>query len=334
MTVYPTVSLVAACHYALTTSKKETDKSFGKRLTDEYAKRLLAPDDWFSYWRLNCNIVALHSLFNHEQTKDQYAMENKWTFLKEGSDRGVPVSPFLKTPALVIKHKNEEGGMGIFFYKNALEGGDWILQERIHNSEWVNSLLPESAPLSTFRVITCSKASVMTEEGESLPPRKDCVKALSCVFRAGRKNAQTDHDSILFDVDVKTGVIGRGTVNANWYKLGASAILSTPWRSRSKNDYHEHPDADGVMVSGNHVPGLQDMLHLVEQAHYDMTPHVPFAGWDVVLSADKKVPVCLLEVNLSCNFFRGSFDQQYYLDSIEAFMEKLQAQRLALDAES
>ena len=123
-------------------------------------------------------------------------------------------------------------------------------------------------------------------------------------------------------------------MNANWYKLGASAILSTPWRSRSKNDYHEHPDADGVMVSGNHVPGLQDMLHLVEQAHYDMTPHVPFAGWDVVLSADKKVPVCLLEVNLSCNFFRGSFDQQYYLDSIEAFMEKLQAQRLALDAES
>jgi hypothetical protein len=41
-----------------------------------------------------------------------------------------------------------------------------------------------------------------------------------------------------------------------------------------------------------------------------MCPRVPFVGWDVVLSADPKLPVCLLEVNLSCNFFCGSFDKK------------------------
>mmetsp|Transcript_7536 Transcript_7536/g.9844 ORF Transcript_7536/g.9844 Transcript_7536/m.9844 type:complete len:455 (+) Transcript_7536:155-1519(+) len=331
LSVYPTVSFVAACHYALTSGWK-SKVSFGKRLTDEYARRLLAPDDWFSYWRLNCNVVALHSLFNYKETKDEYAMENKWTFLREGMERGVPVSPILKMPALVVKHKNEEGGMGIFFYKNATEGGDWVLQERIENSEWVTSLLPSNAPLSTFRVITCSKAYTMaTGPSEPLPPREKCVKALSCVFRAGRKGAATDHDAILFDVDVNTGLIQRGTVNANWYKLGASAVASCPWRSRASQDYQTHPDGDGIAVSGNYVPDIQGMLQLVEQAHYDMCPNVPFAGWDVVLSADENVPVCLLEVNLSCNFFRGSFDIKYYLDFIDSAFEKLQAQRLAMD---
>lgn len=49
---------------------------------------------------------------------------------------------------------------------------------------------------------------------------------------------------------------------------------------------------------------------MVEESHFKMCPDVPFAGWDVVLSSDPKVPVCLLEVNLSCNFFRGSFDKK------------------------
>lgn len=42
------------------------------------------------------------------------------------------------------------------------------------------------------------------------------------------------------------------------------------------------------------------------RAHYLMLPDVPFVGWDVALT-DKGI--YLLEVNLSCNFFRGSFDK-------------------------
>ncbi|KAL7573771.1 hypothetical protein ACA910_007800 [Epithemia clementina (nom. ined.)] len=339
LTVYPTVSWIAACHYALTTTT-ETTKSISamaKRLTDEYARRLLAPDDWFSYWRLNCNVVALHSLFNEKESAKDYEMENKWTFLQEGQKRGVPVSPFMDLPAIVVKHRNEEGGMGIFFYKNATVGGDWIIQERIENSEWVSSLLPPNAPLSTFRFITCSKAFAMMDNGSNtkaaLPDRSLCIKALSCVFRAGRKGAATDHSSILFDVDVQSGLIRRGTTNSNWYQLGLAALLTCPWRSREdRDDYQTHPDGNGIAVSGNYIPDMEGIVRLVEQAHYDMCPTVPFAGWDVVLSADPKLPVCLLEVNLSCNFFRGSFDKKYYLDFIESNFEKLQAQRLATDA--
>jgi hypothetical protein len=147
---YPTVSLAAALQQYVATRGQSS-------ISQEYARRLLAPNDWFSYWRLNCNIVALHSLLNDMPT--DYEMENKWTFLQEGVARNVPVSPFMTSPeGMVVKHRNEEGGMGIHFFKNAACGGDWILQERIQNSPWVATLLPPNAPLSTFRVITCSRA--------------------------------------------------------------------------------------------------------------------------------------------------------------------------------
>ena len=296
LTAYPAVSLVASIH-------KWFMSKFETSLGEEYGTRLLAPDDWFSYWRLNCNVVGLHALLNDMPAG--YTMENKWTFLDEGAKLGVPVSPFLKTPAIVVKHRNEEGGMGIFFYKNATAGGDWIIQETISNSDWVSTLLPPNAPLSTFRVITQSRASIYPKT----TPQVHDVKALSCVFRAGREGAATDHDSILFDVDVNSGLIRGGTTNAHWYRLGLHEVLPgrCPWRSH--HGYQTHPDGD-IAVSGNYVPNMKSMLALVEESHFKLCPDVPFAGWDVVLSADPSLPVCLLEVNLSCNFFRGSFDKK------------------------
>lgn len=47
--------------------------------------------------------------------------------------------------------------MGLFFFKNATAGGDWIIQERLENDAFVSSLLPEKAPLSTMRVISASR---------------------------------------------------------------------------------------------------------------------------------------------------------------------------------
>ena len=297
LTIYPSICLIASLH-------KWFMSKFHDSLSVEYATRLLTPDDWFSYWRLNCNVVGLHSLLN--DMPKGYTMENKWTFLQEGDTLGVPISPYMKTPAsIVVKHRNEEGGMGIHFYKNAVFGGDYIIQETISNSDWVSTLLPTNAPLSTFRVITQSKCSIDVTK----TPRVHEITALSCVFRAGRQNAQTDHDSILFDVDVNTGLIRGGTTNAHWYKLGLHHIPpgGCPWRS--SHDYQTHPDGD-IAVSGNYVPDIKDMLALVEHAHYKMCPDVPFAGWDVVLSSNPNLPTCLLEVNLSCNFFRGSFDRK------------------------
>jgi len=298
---------------------------FQSSISQEYATRLLAPDDWFSYWRLNCRVAGLHSLLN--DVPEGYGMENKWTFLKEGRDCDVPVSPFLDTPSIVVKHRNEEGGLGIYFYKNATNGGDWIIQEKIQNSEWVSSLLPSNAPLSTFRVITQSSASIDIKTDSKL----EDISALSCVFRAGRKNAATDHDSILFDIDVSTGLICGGTTNAHWYQLGWKNAIWCKWRS-FHGEYKEHPDVEGLEITGKAVPDIKGMLKLVEESHLKLCPDVPFVGWDVVLSADPKVPVCLLEVNLSCNFFRGSFDKKLYLDFIDQSLVKLQSLRLVTDA--
>ena len=319
LTAYPAISFVASVHDWI-------KSRFKSSISQEYATRLLAPDDWFSYWRLNCNIVGLHSLLNN--MPPGYEMENKWTFLEEGTKRKVPVSPYLSTPAIVVKHRNEEGGMGIFFYKNATEGGDWIIQERIQNSAWVSKMLPSPAPLSTFRVITESRASIDVNQ----TPKRGDVTALSCVFRAGRKNASTDHDSILFDVDVTTGEILGGTTNAHWYRLGLFQGLPgrCPWRST--HNYTHHPDGN-IPVKGNIVPDIKGMLALVEESHLKLCPDVPLAGWDVVLSADPKLPVCLLEVNLSCNFFRGTFDHKTYLDFLDDSLHRLQAQRLVADRE-
>jgi len=324
LTAYPFVSLIASVHKWL--------KS-GSDIAEEYAIRLLAPDDWFSYWRLNCNIVGLHSLLNQDVARADYAMENKWTFLEAGEKRGVPVSPFLKTPGIVVKHRNEEGGLGIHFFKNATVGGDWIIQERIENSPWVASLLPPKAPLSTFRVITCSRACIDESINASSTPSPGTVTALSCVFRAGRANAATDHDSILFDVNVKTGEIGRGTTNAHWYRLGLHQALPSqcPWRSTHHLTKHPDGSAGVAEITGNRVPDISGILALAEKSHWDLCPRVPFAGWDVVLSTDSKLPLCLLEVNLSCNFFRGSFDKKVYFDFIEDALVKLQEQRLLAD---
>jgi hypothetical protein len=317
-TATPVVSFMAALHHWWRT---------GESISKEYATRLLAPNDWFSYWRLNCNVVGLHSYLWHFPRG--YQSENKWNFLVQGEQLGVPVSPYLKTPAIVVKHRNEEGGLGIYFYRNAADGGDWIIQERILNSDWVSTLLPSKAPLSTFRVITQSRASLdLTRE-----PQTSDVTALSCVFRAGRRNAATDHDSILFDVNVKTGEIQGGTTNAHWYRLGLFQWMTCPWRS--EHSYTHHPDGPlegkDIAVTGKVVPNVQSMLQLVEQSHLKLCSDVPFAGWDVVLSADEQLPVCLLEVNLSCNFFRGSFDKKVYLDFINDSFQALQARRLASD---
>jgi hypothetical protein len=337
LVIYPLVSIVAAVHgYYYNTQRKNvqqhtptTPASQEQQQVDlggiarEYATRLLAPDDWFSYWRLNCRIAAFHALLNNVPAG--YAMENKWLFLQKGVELGVPVSPCLSLPSIVVKHRNEEGGMGIFFYKNATVGGDWIIQEKIHNSPWVSSMLPPNSPLSTFRVITISRASLDLSQ----PPRGvQDITALSCVFRAGREGAATDHDSILFDINPKTGELLKGTTNAHWYRLGVlKEIFRCPWRSNHETTHH--PDGN-IPVTGNTFQNIKEVLHLVEESHLKMCPDVPLAGWDVVLSADPALPVCLLEVNLSCNFFRGTFDRSTYLDFIEDCLVKLHDMRLQL----
>ena len=256
-------------------------------------------------------------------------MENKWEFLEKGQDMRVPVSPILDLPGICVKHKNEEGGLGIHFYRNAMEGGDWIIQKVISNSDFVQSLLPSNAPLSTFRILTQSRAAAKVgPSGWISPAIRSDVEALSCVFRAGRSGALTDHDSILFNIDPKTSIILGGTTNANWYKLGLHNALPGGCDWRSGDEEHvvsEHPDNPGKKVKGIKVKELPKMLELCCSSHLKMCPDVPFVGWDVVLCQEDDIDggMCILEVNLSCNFFRGKYDEDMWWDFITEVVSDL-----------
>ena len=69
----------------------------------------------------------------------------------------VAVSPWLRHKKIVVKHRNEEGGLGMNTFLNADAGGDWIVQGWLANAEPIARLLPREAPLSTLRFITASK---------------------------------------------------------------------------------------------------------------------------------------------------------------------------------
>lgn len=233
-----------------------------------FERHLLHPDDWFSFWRLNCRLVSYHSALTGSA---DYLQEDKWTFLTLGKQLGVPVSPYFDSiPTLVCKNKNIEGGMGIHFYKNAAHGGDWILQERLDNADWLNALLPGNAPLSTMRVITTSTWSLRRGgalNGQSASPTAedaavDYVRAESGLLRLGRANASTDHSSVLFDVDIATGVIQQGTSNAHWYQLGLAKALSCPWLPPSET-VRRHADAPFPEVTGKTVPDMAGALKIV-----------------------------------------------------------------------
>jgi hypothetical protein len=86
--------------------------TLGERCYSHYVNHLLHPDDWFSFWRLNCRLTSYQSMVTKSRGFD---FENKWTFLLEGAKAGVPVTPFIDVPEIVCKHKNIEGGDPLCF---------------------------------------------------------------------------------------------------------------------------------------------------------------------------------------------------------------------------
>lgn len=242
-------------------------ETFILKTMEYYLIHLLYPTDWFSLWRLNCRLVSYHSLLTNSKS---YNQEDKWTFLKEGRDiYSVPVSPFMDIESIVCKNKNIEGGMGIYFYKNATVGGDWIIQGKLDNAEWLNKLLPSNAPLSTMRVITgsslgLSKHNKIVKESNlnnNINEISKHVTAFSSVLRLGREGAATDHSSVLFDVDIDTGKIKDGLSNAEWYQLGFKKAMKCPWLPvpPCKN----HPDKPYPICTGETIPGMKEAIDIV-----------------------------------------------------------------------
>ena len=82
-----------------------------------------------------------------------------------------------------------------------------------------------------------------------------------------------------------------------------------------------HPDT-GVRVAGETIPNIDECVALVRRAHARLLPNVPLVGWDVVIT--EEAGTCLLEANLSCNFFRASFDEKAYFTFVEDVLKAIE----------
>ena len=151
---------------------------------------------------------------------------------------------------------------------------------------------------------------------------REDICALSCVFRAGREGALTDHVNILFDVDGVSGEVRKGTTNQHWYNLGVAGALKTTWVST--HDVAEHPDVPGGSVVGSTLP-IADIIETAVKGHARLCPGVPLVGWDVAITEEHGM--LLLEGNFSCNFFRGEFDELKYFKFVDRYFSFCDAQR-------
>jgi hypothetical protein len=60
-----------------------------------------------------------------------------------------------------------------------------------------------------------------------------------------------------------------------------------------------------------------------------MMKDVPIIGWDVTFTPKG---IFLLEVNLSCNFFRGSFDIPRYIALVDAYWKHIEELEIVIAA--
>lgn len=258
---------------------------------NSFQEYLYCPDTWFTYWRINCILSHLHySKTNHIQ----YLMEDKYLFLKKAKENNLYVTPFIEKD-LIIKHRNEEGGLGIKYIKNAVNGGKMIIQEKIENSFILNDLLPKNAALSTFRLVTSSSIS-----------RK--ITLLTILWRAARKNTITDHKNILFNIK-DNNFFDVGICNQNWYSR----------KHFFQKKFKKHPDSKKQITNiniGN--KNISEIKKICLKAHKEILSDIPLVGWDVAIT---KTGIMILECNLSCNFFCGDFDKKIYFDFVEDYFK-------------
>lgn len=287
---------------------RSPDHCKGRSLAFIFRDELLTPGHWFALWRINSTLVAAHHTAHadHPEVQQEYNYENKWEFLKLALKQStIKVTPIITDVAeMVCKHKSIEGGMGIHMFKNATEGGDWILQKRLYNCNELKKLLPADAPLSTFRVITMTDPDAETAEARHVP--------MTFVFRAGRAGKTTDHSSILFAVDPETLRIQDGKMFSNWYQVGKFGTTNL----LSKQHVTVHPDTK-EKLQGKELTCARNAVDICVDAHRKLMPNVPAVGWDV--GVDQEHGAVLLEANLSCNFFGGVYDKQRYLRIVDSY---------------
>jgi len=306
--VYPIVALITALHSSWSGASPSTAHKF--------REVLLEPKGRLSLFTLNCILPTLHQ----KRTKASgYLQEDRFAFVENAERLGLPVAPCVKAGSFVVKGRGEEARGGAKFFRNAAHGGNWIIQERLENDAFVASLVPPDAPLSTFQVVTASRGGGLEHadvEGRG-------VVAIGCAFRAGRAGAQRDdpRSAILFDVDLRTGLMSKGKTSDHWHRLGIWGVLGA-WRQPKlpAEGLVHHPDC-GVRIAGRTVPDIKAIEELCIDAHRKMVPDIPIASWDVALTTRGRL---LLQMNLSCDLAGCAvLDHDSYFELLDEYFALL-----------
>ena len=128
-----------------------------------------------------------------------------------------------------------------------------------------------------------------------------------------------------------TGQLLKGTDNSHWYKIGMPYCSSSTSQDKTvdafklisfNHDISHHPDDPSILITTNQLPDMQRMIDLCVNGHLKLFPDVPLAGWDVAMTNNG---IMVLEANLSCNFFRGTFDRDKYFGFVNDCFENLSA---------
>jgi len=173
--------------------------------------------------------------------------------------------------------------------------GEWVVQPALQNCKIVKRLCSETAPLSTYRVVTmcntgASDRSYYDSNNRDQAAAASTPAVVGVAFRAGRAGRLQDKlmdGAVFYGVNLKTGKIGRGT---DW-KLFRNSMASEP-------SLEVHPDT-GLRVCGEEFL-FKESTALCQHAHRHLAPCVPILGWDVALTDNGPVLVEANAVFLPC----------------------------------
>ena len=167
----------------------------------------------------------------------QFIMKDRW------SARGKNV--------MRIDASSMENGAVSFFQARIAEGGDYIAEEVITQSEVLGRIHPPS--VNTVRFVTYLS--------------EDTVIHLFSFLRMGQHGSVIDNASnggLAAAIDMETG------------------IVTTPACAGDGTKYLKHPDT-GVQIIGMQLPQWDDLLALVDELAH-VVPQQRYVGWDLALT--------------------------------------------------
>ncbi len=182
---------------------------------------------------------------SNEQDFIRFALDVKDLFIKPN---------FLSRGRGVFSESIESEEKARAVYKRLMDGGEWIVEERIKQckemSQW------NSSSVNTIRIPT-----FLNRDGffVGVP-----------FFRTGRTGSCVDNagsGGIFANVDASTGVL---------YTNGVDEY---------GHFYEKHPDS-GLKYKGFRIPRWNELLVIVEEIHMKCLPHHLYVGWDFALTDD------------------------------------------------